>query len=220
MLPDILTNAGGVTVSYFEWVQDLGRLFWGRDEIRAKLAEKLNDAFDRVWEISNERAVPDADRGPRGRDPRRLPGARGARPLPVTEHDPSRPRRDDRRAALAPRDGDRARGGRGSHPAEVRAVYVVDDDGGLVGVVTRKTLVARIVAAGLDPSTTPLGALAEPPYYTIDADTPLDEAFRFIEENDAERVPVVDDGRLVGVVSRAVLQRRLAEDEEPAVDET
>jgi glutamate dehydrogenase (NAD(P)+) len=57
ILPDILTNAGGVTVSYFEWVQDLGRLFWGRDEIRAKLAEKLNDAFDRVWEISDERAI-------------------------------------------------------------------------------------------------------------------------------------------------------------------
>jgi glutamate dehydrogenase/leucine dehydrogenase len=52
VLPDILTNAGGVTVSYFEWVQDLGRLFWGRDEIRAKLAEKLADAFDRVWELS------------------------------------------------------------------------------------------------------------------------------------------------------------------------
>jgi glutamate dehydrogenase (NAD(P)+) len=58
ILPDILTNAGGVTVSYFEWVQDLGRLFWGRDEIRAKLAEKLNDAFDRVWEISHERSIP------------------------------------------------------------------------------------------------------------------------------------------------------------------
>ncbi len=58
VLPDILTNAGGVTVSYFEWVQDLGRLFWGRDEIRAKLAEKLNDAFDRVWEISHEREIP------------------------------------------------------------------------------------------------------------------------------------------------------------------
>ena len=35
VLPDVLTNAGGVTVSYFEWVQDLGRLFWDRDEIRA-----------------------------------------------------------------------------------------------------------------------------------------------------------------------------------------
>jgi glutamate dehydrogenase (NAD(P)+) len=57
ILPDVLTNAGGVTVSYFEWVQDLGRLFWTRDEIRAKLAEKLTDAFDRVWDIASERDV-------------------------------------------------------------------------------------------------------------------------------------------------------------------
>ncbi|MGH3103065.1 MAG: Glu/Leu/Phe/Val family dehydrogenase, partial [Gaiellaceae bacterium] len=57
VLPDILTNAGGVTVSYFEWVQDLGRLFWGRDEIRFKLAEMLYDAFDRVWELSEESDV-------------------------------------------------------------------------------------------------------------------------------------------------------------------
>jgi glutamate dehydrogenase (NAD(P)+) len=57
ILPDILANAGGVTVSYFEWVQDLGRLFWGRDEIRDKLAEKLNDAFDRVWDVSQERGI-------------------------------------------------------------------------------------------------------------------------------------------------------------------
>ena len=58
ILPDILTNAGGVTVSYFEWVQDLGRLFWTRDEIRAKLAAKLSDAFDRVWDLADERKVP------------------------------------------------------------------------------------------------------------------------------------------------------------------
>jgi glutamate dehydrogenase (NAD(P)+) len=54
VLPDILTNAGGVTVSYFEWVQDLGRLFWSRDEIRHKLAEKMGDAFDRVWLLSEQ----------------------------------------------------------------------------------------------------------------------------------------------------------------------
>jgi glutamate dehydrogenase (NAD(P)+) len=58
VLPDILTNAGGVTVSYFEWVQDLGRLFWTRDEIRAKLAEKLSDAFDRVWDMAGDGGVP------------------------------------------------------------------------------------------------------------------------------------------------------------------
>jgi glutamate dehydrogenase (NAD(P)+) len=52
VLPDVLTNAGGVTVSYFEWVQDLGRLFWDRDEIRRRLAETLGDAFDRVWALA------------------------------------------------------------------------------------------------------------------------------------------------------------------------
>jgi glutamate dehydrogenase (NAD(P)+) len=57
VLPDVLTNAGGVTVSYFEWVQDLGRLFWDRDEIRARLAEKLNDAFDRVWDRAAENGL-------------------------------------------------------------------------------------------------------------------------------------------------------------------
>jgi glutamate dehydrogenase (NAD(P)+) len=53
VLPDVLTNAGGVTVSYFEWVQDLGRLFWDRTEIRARLADKLGDAFDRVWDLAD-----------------------------------------------------------------------------------------------------------------------------------------------------------------------
>jgi glutamate dehydrogenase (NAD(P)+) len=57
VLPDVLTNAGGVTVSYFEWVQDLGRLFWDRDEIRLRLAEKMSDAFDRVWLLSEERGI-------------------------------------------------------------------------------------------------------------------------------------------------------------------
>lgn len=96
---------------------------------------------------------------------------------------------------------------------EVRAVFVCDE-GRLVGVVTRKTLVREVVAPGLDPAATPLADIAEEPHWTIDADTPVEDAFRFIEERDAERVPVVDDGRLVGVLSRELLQRRLAEDEE------
>lgn len=101
-------------------------------------------------------------------------------------------------------------------PPEVRAVYVVDAGGRLLGVVTRKTLVARVVATGLDPKVVTLAEIAEQPYYTLPSDLELDAAFQFIEEHDAERVPVVEDGRLIGVVSRAILQRRLAEDEEPS----
>jgi len=98
---------------------------------------------------------------------------------------------------------------------EVRAVYVTENER-LVGVVARKTLVREVVAAGRDPQTTQLGGIAEPPDHTIGPDIPLEDAFRFLEAEDAERVPVVDrDGRLMGVLSRSVLQRRLAEDEEP-----
>jgi glutamate dehydrogenase (NAD(P)+) len=57
VVPDILANAGGVTVSYFEWVQDLGRLFWDREEIRSRLADKMIDAFDRVWSVTEEKGI-------------------------------------------------------------------------------------------------------------------------------------------------------------------
>jgi CBS domain-containing protein len=104
-------------------------------------------------------------------------------------------------------------GERLSDPA-VRAVLVTDD-GKLVGVVTRKTLVQKVVATGRDPRTTTLSDIAEPPLFTLDASMDLDEAFHALEDNDLERVPVVEDGRLVGILSRTVLQRRLAEDEPP-----
>jgi CBS domain-containing protein len=97
---------------------------------------------------------------------------------------------------------------------EVRAVFVCRDER-LAGVVTRKTLVREVVAAGRDPRSTPVAEIVEPPNYTIGSDMDVDDAFRFLEEHDLERVPVVEDGRLVGVLSRAVLQRRLAEDEPP-----
>ena len=97
---------------------------------------------------------------------------------------------------------------------EVRAVFVCEGER-LVGVVTRKTLVREVVAAGRDPRATPVAEIVEPPNYTIGSDMDVDDAFRFLEEHDLERVPVVEDSRLVGVLSRAVLQRRLAEDEPP-----
>jgi CBS domain-containing protein len=100
-----------------------------------------------------------------------------------------------------------------SHP-EVRAVLVTDQ-GRLAGVVTRKTLVREVVAAGRDPRGTPLGEIAEEPICTLDADLELESAFRLLEERDLERVPVTESGRLVGVLSRSVVQRRLAEDEPP-----
>ncbi len=106
--------------------------------------------------------------------------------------------------------------GRALANPDARAVFVTDEAGRLLGVITRKTLVREVVARGLDPQTTTVRDIAEEPHHTIDAALELDLAFRFVEEHDLERVPVVEaDGRLVGVLSRAVVQRRLAEDEPP-----
>jgi glutamate dehydrogenase (NAD(P)+) len=58
VLPDILTNAGGVAVSYFEWVQDIQRLFWGADEIRIRLGDLMRDGVSRVWALSESERLP------------------------------------------------------------------------------------------------------------------------------------------------------------------
>jgi CBS domain-containing protein len=100
---------------------------------------------------------------------------------------------------------------------EVRAIFVCED-GRLVGVITRGTLVREVVAAGLDASAATVGAIAEEPRHTLDSGLALDEAVHLLEEHDLERVPVIEDGKLVGVLSRAVVQRRLAEDEPPDED--
>jgi predicted transcriptional regulator len=101
---------------------------------------------------------------------------------------------------------------------DVRALFVVEDDGRLVGVLTRKTLVREVVAVGRHPVDVRLREIAEPPHFTLDASLSLDKGFHQLEEKDLERVPVVENGRLVGVLSRAVVQRRLAEDEPPELD--
>ena len=57
VLPDILANAGGVTVSYFEWVQNLQHYKWGLDRVRQELDHVLSQAFEHVWQEANERGV-------------------------------------------------------------------------------------------------------------------------------------------------------------------
>jgi CBS-domain-containing membrane protein len=102
---------------------------------------------------------------------------------------------------------------------DVRAVFVVDDDGRLVGVITRKTLVREVVAAGRPPAEVRLREIAEPPLFTLDPALSLDDGFHQLEERDFERVPVVEEnGRLVGVLSRAAVRRHLAEDEPPELE--
>ena len=57
VLPDVIANAGGVTVSYFEWVQDFSSFFWDEDEINARLVKIMKEAFAGVWAVSQDQKV-------------------------------------------------------------------------------------------------------------------------------------------------------------------
>ena len=57
VVPDVLANAGGVTVSYFEWVQDFSSFFWTEDEINARLDRIMKEAFSSLWEVSQRHKV-------------------------------------------------------------------------------------------------------------------------------------------------------------------
>jgi glutamate dehydrogenase (NAD(P)+) len=57
LLPDILVNAGGVTASYFEWVQNRQQYQWGIDRVRQELDRILGDAFEQVWQLAKSRKV-------------------------------------------------------------------------------------------------------------------------------------------------------------------
>jgi glutamate dehydrogenase (NAD(P)+) len=57
VVPDVIANAGGVTVSYFEWVQDFSSFFWTEDEINERLARIMREAFDAVWHVAQDKQV-------------------------------------------------------------------------------------------------------------------------------------------------------------------
>jgi glutamate dehydrogenase (NAD(P)+) len=58
VVPDVIANAGGVTVSYFEWVQDFSSFFWTEDEINLRLDKILVGAFQHIWHTGEQHRIP------------------------------------------------------------------------------------------------------------------------------------------------------------------
>jgi CBS domain-containing protein len=99
----------------------------------------------------------------------------------------------------------------------VRSAIVVDGER-LVGCVTTEAIVAA-VARGADIDSLVARDLADKEVTTIAPDAPLDDALHLMAEHGLERLPVTEDGRLVGVLPREPVLRRLAEDEPPSPDD-
>ena len=95
----------------------------------------------------------------------------------------------------------------------VESVLVADGDR-LVGCVATSGIVAA-VAAGRDLRSLTAADLADPDVTTVGPDAPLDDALHLMVERGLERLPVTEDGRLLGVLAREPVLRRLAEDEPP-----
>jgi CBS domain-containing protein len=84
----------------------------------------------------------------------------------------------------------------------------VVENGQLVGIVTDRDIVLRVVAEGRDPSSTTVGEIASKQLETLSPDEDLDSALRKMASAQVRRLPVVEDGRLVGIVAQADVARQ------------
>jgi CBS domain-containing protein len=89
---------------------------------------------------------------------------------------------------------------------DVGPVPIVED-GRLVGIVTDRDIVVRVVAEGRDPNATTVKEIASTNLVTVSPDDDLDQALNRLAENQVRRLPVVEGGRLVGIVAQADIAR-------------
>jgi len=95
---------------------------------------------------------------------------------------------------------------------DVGALPICGDDDRLVGIVTDRDIVVRCLALGRDPATMRVGELARGRPWTIDAGATIDEAVELMERHRIRRLPVIEDRRLVGMISEADISRHLSDD--------
>jgi CBS domain-containing protein len=94
---------------------------------------------------------------------------------------------------------------------DIGALPVCGDDDRLHGIITDRDIVVRCVAAGRDPAAMTAGELAQGTPVFIDADEDAGQVLRVMEEHRIRRLPVIDDHRLVGIISEADLSHHLSE---------
>jgi CBS domain-containing protein len=93
----------------------------------------------------------------------------------------------------------------------VGALPICGDDDRLHGMITDRDIVMKCLAPGKDPAATTAGELAQGSTYHVDADADIEEMLEVMEEHQVRRLPVLENHRLVGIVSEADIARHLPE---------
>jgi CBS domain-containing protein len=93
----------------------------------------------------------------------------------------------------------------------VGALPICGDDDRLHGMITDRDIVIKCIAAGQDPNTTTASELAQGSTYHVDTDASIEEMLNVMEEHQIRRLPVIENHRLVGIVSEADIARHLPE---------
>ena len=94
---------------------------------------------------------------------------------------------------------------------DVGALPICGDDGRLLGIVTDRDIIVKGIASGVDPGTVPVGQLARTECVAIGPAADVAEVLQLMEENQIRRLPVVDNHRVIGIISEADLARNLPE---------
>ena len=94
----------------------------------------------------------------------------------------------------------------------IGAVLVTDTDGKLLGIFTERDVLSRIVGPDVNPKTTQVQAVMTSRLITITGDTTVDEAMSLFMERRIRHLPVLDHGRIVGIISIGDVNRRLLEE--------
>ena len=95
--------------------------------------------------------------------------------------------------------------------ADVGSLPICDDGGQVTGIVTDRDIVVKCIADGGDPSTVTVGSIASEMVYTVGPDDQIENALSVMEDHQVRRLPIVEDGKLVGMLAQADVARTMSE---------
>jgi CBS domain-containing protein len=95
--------------------------------------------------------------------------------------------------------------------ADVGSLPICDDSGQVTGIVTDRDIVVKCIAEGGDPSTATAGSIASEMVYTVGPDDQVENALTVMEDHQVRRLPIVENGKLVGMLAQADVARTISE---------